>query len=368
MSKAALTPKEFIAKWAAVSVNEIAVAQSHFRDLCALLDILAPYDDPTTQASYRFEQPLSKAGGGAGRADVWHAGKFVWEYKSKGKNLAEAYQQLTLYRSDLGNPPVLIVSDIERYIISIEFTGTPTRRMSFTNADLINQATRDLLRDALTHPERLKPAETTISITQEAAQKLVEIAQLLEQRYPAEQVAHFFVKLLFALFAEDISLLPDQLLTNSLRAAIQKPATIQGLLKSLFETMNTGGFFGTSFLPCFNGALFADEFVPELNADELQLLHEAAKLDWSAVEPSIFGTLFERALDPSKRSQLGAHYTSEADILLIVEPVLMQPLRREWAQVQAQVQRLLESRKQSDRSKAQAQLEEFVERLATLRV
>lgn len=105
MSQAALTPKQFIEKWAAVSANEIAVAQSHFRDLCALLDILAPYDDPTTQDIYRFEQPLAKSGGGAGRADVWHAGKFVWEYKSKGKNLEEAYQQLTLYRSDLGNPP-----------------------------------------------------------------------------------------------------------------------------------------------------------------------------------------------------------------------------------------------------------------------
>ena len=62
----------------------------------------------------------------------------------------------------------------------------------------------------------------------------------------------------------------------------------------------------------------------------MDIIADIDALDWSAIKPSIFGTLFERGLDPSKRSQLGAHYTSEEDILLIVEPVLMQPLRREW--------------------------------------
>ncbi|NJL06175.1 MAG: class I SAM-dependent DNA methyltransferase, partial [Chloroflexaceae bacterium] len=368
MSQPALTPKQFAEKWASNTLNEKAVAQTHFNELCAMLGIPAPNDNPALQDEYRFEQPLAKSGGGAGFADVWHAGKFVWEYKTTGRSLDQAYTQLLLYKDDLGNPPVLVVCDIERYILRVVYTGTPTIKHEFTNADLENTTTRELLRDALTYPERLKPQETTISITQEAAQKLVEIAQLLEQRYPAQQVAHFFMKLLFALFAEDIHLLPDALLSGNLRAAISQPTTVQARLGGLFHAMNVGGIFGVSMLPRFNGLLFADDLVLELNADEVQLLADAAKLDWSAVEPSIFGTLFERALDPSKRSQLGAHYTSEADILLIVEPVLMQPLRREWAQVQAQVQRLLESRKQSDRSKAQAQLEEFVERLATLRV
>src|SRR6266545_4088448 len=92
--------------------------------------------------------------------------------------------------------------------------------------------------------------------------------------------------------------------------------------------------------PCFKGGLFADEELLALNADELQYLSEAAKLDWSQVEPAIFGTLFERSLDPSKRAQLGLHYTSKDDILLIVEPVLMAPLRREWDEVKAQVEAL----------------------------
>ena len=368
MSRPDLSPKQFAEKWAAVSANERAVAQAHFLDLCTLLGIPAPYDNPAMQAEYRFEQPLAKSGGGAGLADVWHAGKFVWEYKTKGRSLDDAYRQLLLYKGDLGNPPVLVVCDIERYVLRVEYTGTPTRTFAFTNADLENATTRELLRDALTHPERLKPADTTVSITQEAAQKLVQVARLLEQRYPPEQVAHFFMKLLFALFAEDIYLLPDTLLSDNLRAAIQQPATIQARLRGLFHAMDTGGIFGASLLPRFNGSLFADDLVLDLHADELQLLADAAKLDWSAVEPSIFGTLFERALDPAKRSQLGAHYTSEADIRLIVEPVLMQPLRREWAQVQADVQELLASRARRDRLQAEVLIEEFMQRLAALRV
>ncbi|NJL06526.1 MAG: class I SAM-dependent DNA methyltransferase [Chloroflexaceae bacterium] len=335
MSQPALTPKKFVEKWASNTLNEKAVAQTHFNELCAMLGIPAPNDNPATQADYRFEQPLAKSGGGAGFADVWHAGKFVWEYKSKGKNLEDGYRQLLLYKGDLGNPPIMVVCDIGHYLISIEFTGTRTRRISFTNADLINQATRDLLRDALTQPEHLRPTETRETITQEAARTLVHVARLLEQRYPPEQVAHFFMKLLFTFFAEDIHLLPQQLLTENLRAAISDPPSFVPRVNELFSKMQTGGFSGSARIPHFDGGLFDATPVLELTADEIQLLTQAAKLDWSAVEPSIFGTLFERALDPAKRSQLGAHYTSEADIRLIVEPVLMQPLRREWAQGQA---------------------------------
>lgn len=80
-----------------------------------------------------------------------------------------------------------------------------------------------------------------------------------------------------------------------------------------------------------NGGLFDDASSIHLEKPELETLARATQLDWSAIEPSIFGTLFERSLDPSKRAQLGAHYTSREDILLVVEPVLMAPLRRRWA-------------------------------------
>src|SRR5881296_486428 len=129
--------------------------------------------------------------------------------------------------------------------------------------------------------------------------------------------------------------------------------------------------------PCFKGGLFADEELLALNADELQYLSEAAKLDWSQVEPAIFGTLFERSLDPSKRAQLGLHYTSKDDILLIVEPVLMQPLRREWDEVKVGVEALRgqwetegisANRQRQLKGVAEGMLLDFVERLSQVRV
>ncbi len=88
----------------------------------------------------------------------------------------------------------------------------------------------------------------------------------------------------------------------------------------------------------FNGGLFEDAEALPLEAEELRVLIEAARLDWQSVEPAIFGTLFERSLDPAQRAKLGAHYTSREDILTVLEPVLMAPLRREWDDVKAQAQ------------------------------
>ncbi len=78
-------------------------------------------------------------------------------------------------------------------------------------------------------------------------------------------------------------------------------------------------------IPYFDGGLFSDGDAVPLEAAELKLLAEAARLDWSSVEPAIFGTLFERSLDPSQRARLGAHYTSKEDILTSLSPCLWLP-------------------------------------------
>ena len=109
--------------------------------------------------------------------------------------------------------------------------------------------------------------------------------------------------------------------------------------------MNSGGRVAYKRIPHVNGGLFATVNVPRLTADEIGLLDETATLDWSSIEPAIFGTLFERSLDPAKRSQLGAHYTGRADIERVVEPVVMAPLRRRWDGVRAEATALLEKRK-----------------------
>jgi hypothetical protein len=370
---------EFIHKWAAITINERAVAQTHFNELCALVGAPAPLDKGQQSSIYRFEQPLTKSGGGAGFADVWFKDHFAWEYKTKGKysNLRGAYTQLILYKGDLGNPPVLVACDIENYYVSIEFTGYRTQVEQFTNADLQNAATRDLLRQVFTNPEQLRPVERAETITEKAAKQLADIARLLEGRgFAPVDTAPFFVKVLFALFAEDIRLLPAELMTQSIRQAIMNPGEFVPIAQSLFQTMKSGGYCGPgNKVPRFNSWLFENAVALPLNADELQLLSEVAKLDWSSVEPAIFGTLFERSLDPRKRAQLGAHYTSRSDILLIVEPVLMQPYRREWEAVQAGVdalhtqwQTVSGAARQKLRSVAEAMIFDFMDTLAKVRV
>src|SRR5262249_16899960 len=137
---------------------------------------------------------------------------------------------------------------------------------------------------------------------------------------PAERAAHFLMKLMFCMFAEDIGLLPGKLFTKVLTGAGGKPAVLAKKLKNLFEVMATGGEFAADSILYFNGGLFADADVLELTPEQIEEVIRANDCDWSNVEPSIFGTLFERTLDPDKRSQIGAHYTSKEDILTLLEP------------------------------------------------
>ena len=113
--------------------------------------------------------------------------------------------------------------------------------------------------------------------------------------------------------------------------ARQRPKSFVPQVSQLFQTMATGGYFGADEISYFDGRLFDAAEVFDLDTDGLDILRRVSELDWASIEPSIFGTLFVRSLDPSKRSQLGAQYTSKEDILLILEPVLMTPLRRKWA-------------------------------------
>ena len=138
----------------------------------------------------------------------------------------------------------------------------------------------------------------------------------------------------------------------------------------LFRVMARGGHFGPDTIHHFNGDLFADAEVLELWAGELGWLNSVTWMDWSAIDPSIFGTLFERALDPDKRSQLGAHYTSREDIETLVEPVVMAPLRREWDVVKAQVGPLLDGTAPPPKNvtTARRHIREFLERLQAVTV
>jgi type II restriction/modification system DNA methylase subunit YeeA len=243
--------------------------------------------------------------------------------------------------------------------------------------DLLDPAKRRLLKWAFTDPERLRPGRTTAHLTEQAAARFGTLAQTLRARgHDPAQVAHFSQQILFCLFAEDIDLLPNKLFAKLLEAGHRQPDRLPEMLETLFGAMATGGLMGVEVIDWFNGGLFSSREILPLERDDIQLLRELAALDWSAIDPTIFGTLFERGLDPDKRSQLGAHYTDPASILRLVEPVVLEPLRAEWAEVRSRIAATLEkaqaAKSPSARTKqvqaAQTLLQGFLDRLARFRV
>ena len=176
----------------------------------------------------------------------------------------------------------------------------------------------------------------------DAAQKFAELAKDLRAKgHDPQTVAHFVNRLVFCMFAEDIGLLPNAMFTRMLKEAQRNPAEFEPLCRSLFGAMQTGGRLGFERVDWFDGGLFDDDMALPLSKAEIERALDAADMDWSQIDPSIMGTLFERGLDPDKRSQLGAHYTDAEKIMKIIEPVIQRPLEAEWAETRAEIEELL---------------------------
>jgi type II restriction/modification system DNA methylase subunit YeeA len=333
-----MTPDAFIAKWTPNRRQERAAAQEHFLDLCDLLQEPKPGTDPTG-ATYAFEKGATKATGGDGWADVWRRGRFAWEYKSKGKDLDAAHRQLLLYAGALENPPLLIVSDIERIVIRTNWTGYATERHDILLDDLRRPEARALLKSAFSDPDRLRPDTTRQALTEKAAAEFADIARRLRDRgHDPQAVAHFLARLAFCAFADDIGLLPRGMLDEMLAAGRRSPGEFAAFAGTLFAAMaHRGGRVGFTAVPWFNGGLFDDAPALPLEAAEIESVQRAVALDWSDIDPAILGTLFERGLDPDKRSQLGAHYTDRDKIEALVGPVVRRPLEREWDAAKARI-------------------------------
>ncbi len=332
----------FIAKWKKVELKERSAAQEHFIDLCRLVGHPTPAEDDPTGERFCFEKGAAKHGAGGGFADVWKKDFFGWEYKGKHKDLSKAYNQLLLYRDALANPPLLVVCDLDRIIIHTNFTKTASDTHVILLEELGEARNIEILQALFFHPERLRPGQTSEAITEKAAKQFADIAESMRQRgLDSAEVAHFLDRVVFCLFAEDIELLPNQIFTRIADQVGTDPDKFCRYVTELFEAMSTGGDFLMEPIRHFNGNLFDHSTVPELTPEEIKCITESAHLDWSTVEPSIFGTLFERGLDPAKRAQLGAHFTSKEDIETLVEVVVMQPLRREWDDTRQLVETLL---------------------------
>ena len=389
------TPAEFVQKWAASKRGERAVAQPHFIDLCRLLGEPTPNEADPSGDFYAFEKGARKPDG-EGFADVWLKGHFAWEYKGKRKDLAAAYKQVCDYREALGNPPLLVVCDIDRFEVHTNWTNTEKWIYRFSNADLLTDnpvrvstvsvvaedaprlTALQLLKHLFDRPEALKPRKTTEQITQEAARKFGSITEELRKwKVDDMRIARFITRVLFCMFASDVGLLPRETFSEivSFHRTAGDDKGFRRHLSELFGVMNGGGEFFMRQIPHFNGRLFEDDDVPdEVTKHEILILGELDTLNWADVEPSIFGTLFERILDPARREMPGTHYTSRADIELIAEPVLMAPLRREWEEVKNAVEEYLYSagirgtQEDTQRQHVRSLLSSFHDRLASIRV
>ena len=338
-----MTPIEFIAKWRASELKERSAAQEHFIDLCRLLGEPTPAEADPTGEHYCFERGARKDGGGDGWADVWKRHCFAWEYKGKHADLDAAFNQLRQYALALENPPVLVVSDMVRFRIRTNWTNSVSLTHEFGLDELADTANRNKLKWAMSDPERLRPGESRQGLTERAAATFAELAQSLRERgHDPQAVAHFVNRLVFCMFAEDVGLLPDDLFTRMLEHARRRPDEFAALARDLFAAMSTGGRIGFEAVAWFNGGLFDDDSALPLNGSEIETTLRAAALDWSEIDPSILGTLFERGLDPSKRSQLGAHYTDRDKIMRIIDPVVVRPWLAAWETAKGEIASSLE--------------------------
>lgn len=347
----------FAVKWQQTQLTEKSAYQQHFRDLCEALGVPHPTEEDIVGTNYTFEKHVTKVGGGSGFADVWRRDTFAWEYKLPGGDLNRAYKQLNEYHEDLGNPPLLIVCDFKRFEVHTKFDSQRSRVYKFDLEELRrNQSIptsavlpQDVLRYVFGDRNKLRPEAVTERVTRDAATDLLKLAQQLELeraasplKHTKEQIAHFLIRIVFCLFADSIGLIPNNVFRKLVEASRQSRVMFNKQLPQLFEAMsNEGSYFGADIIPWFNGGLFNGTDTIELNTADCDILRKAAKRDWSQIEPSIFGTLFERSLNAAKRSMIGAHYTSPEDILLLIEPVIMTPLRRAWTAMQMDIEEAL---------------------------
>ncbi|WP_174366121.1 class I SAM-dependent DNA methyltransferase [Deinococcus sp. JMULE3] len=379
-------PQEFAAKWRtrAFEVTEEQAYQEHYADVASLVGGPVP-GQAGAPAGLTYQAGVSKIGSkDFGKADVFLPRHFIWEAKraqktadARARKLGDALAQASLYAYELGNPPLMIVTDFVEIRVHTVFTATAPRMYRITLDDIeqnrkleaTDLTALQVLHAAFHRPELLNPARQRQEMTTQATEQVGEVAQSMVRRGLGQlEVSHFLMRLVFAMFAEDVGLLDDTPLTRVLKRSAEHPERSRGYLEELFGAMQTGGEFWGADVRHFNGGLFDSDRALDLTAAEAHALLGAARLNWSKVEPAIFGTLFEHSLDSGTRGKRGAHYTPVQDILDVTVPVVLEPLRAEWDAVKDNVRTLLGGKAKDRLQKATGALQAFHQRLAGVTV
>lgn len=410
----------FIARWRVSEGAERAAYAQFLSELCLLIGVEAPLP-PTSDSdavTYRFEYPVrfpdGQGGHTTGRIDLYKKSAFVLEAKQsrlkgqakellpaqgalpfvepagpRGRRGADrawdvlmlnAKRQAEDYAKALppshGWPPFLIICDVGHcFEFYADFTGQGKNYVQFPDRqsyrihldDLRDPAIRRRLAAIWTEPLTLDPARHAARVTRAIAERLAAVSKALEREHDPEEVALFLMRCLFTMFAEDVGLIRKDAFKTLLRDCRDDPGSFLPLVSELWQAMDKGEY-STSVrerMKRFNGKLYEDAKVYPLGREEIGELLAAAEHDWKEVEPAIFGTLLEQALDPQERSRLGAHYTPRAYVERLVVETVIGPLREDWRAVLGAAQ---QARDGGDARKALALVEGFHESLCATRV
>jgi hypothetical protein len=372
-------------RWRASTLGEKQAFQHWFLEFCDALGVDRP--SPNAADDYCFEKSVAlqrhDLTDGVGRIDCWKAGHFAVEAKGTGSkgsseiHLRRAFKQVSDYvAAEPGTvPPYLMVVDVPRELIIWEgwrggFGGFAAGRRILLDQLPDRPDDIALLQDIFAQPKFRDPRGKAQQVTRDTAGKLAELAAALEDRgHDPEKVARFLMRCVFCCFAEDVGLLPKKLFERTLKTARDTgdSAHVTETITALWRVMDAGGMFGADKIQKFNGHFFrALESLP-LEPADVHLLIEAAGFEWSGVEPSIFGTLLVRALEPAERHRLGAEYTPREYIERLVEPTVVEPLRERWSAVQARVTQLEGSGKKKDLQEAVQEVRSYHVWLRSLR-
>jgi len=372
----AVNPIEsFISRWAQSGAAERANYQMFLSELCDLLGV--PRPDPTSadpeKNIFVFDRAITRiAPDGTAVTnyiDCYKAAHFVLETKQgvgeienstatksghgrRGsaafdKALERAYHQGRDYITHLPQghtrPPFLIICDVGHSIdLYAEFTCTGGRYERFPDpknhrillTDLHRPEILERLRLVFTDPHALDPSKRAAEVTRDIATRLAKLAKSLEaDGHSPQAIAGFLQRCLFTMFAEDIGLLPEGGFQQLLDRVKSAPQGFPVLISTLWREMATGSDYSTLLfqkIAHFSGGLFEDTSALPLSAAQIAMLADASATDWSSVEPSIFGTLLTRALDPRERHKLGAEYTPRSYVERLIRPTIIDPLREEW--------------------------------------
>ncbi|MDQ3135370.1 MAG: class I SAM-dependent DNA methyltransferase, partial [Acidobacteriota bacterium] len=408
----------FIERWASSGAAERANYQIFLTELCDVLEV--PRPEPTKSDeddnAYVFEKAVTFNHGdgtsSTGRIDLYKRGCFVLEAKQGSDQNNQPQSELTTrtrrtqrrgtavrgtqswneammaargqaeqYARALpateGRPPFLVIVDVGHSIaLYSEFSRTGGAYVPFPDSarfriplrDLEREEAREILRAVWTEPLTLDPTQRSARITRDIAERLARLAKSLEASgHKPERVASFLMRAIFTMFAEDVRLVPKAGFTELLESIRGQVAIFPDMVESLWRAMAEGSFSPTlrQKLLRFNGGLFESAEALPVTDEELELLIEASRADWHDVEPAIFGTLVEQALDPVERHKLGAHYTPRAYVERLVLPTVIEPLREEWAAAQAAAVTLAKAGKLDE---AVVEVKRFHQHLCTVRV